>query len=453
MLKLHIANLCRISQRNIRLFICLLILIILSSCGEAKSPSPKNNQDQNAQSESNPYKTLISISVGTLILIALSIPLFYILTRNPKQEQKRANSNKPKNYGNYNQDNPNHHLSNEDPLSTDLTKAIRCTIKDSFKEIVGNDIEEIKRYLTQVYEEADRYKSKLNAIDVSVSTHVKQCIDSYYQPGKIDELNTHIGNIHLVDYLKALDERIKNYDELKTKNIEFEKKYQPICSFIEESKTKLTAIKTEIDNFKKSNEALTADNEAKEKKISRLEQTIYEKETESSTLKNKIDKEKEEKIRNQRQLDQTLKEFENLKNELKIIMPDYGADLAFFGEVFGDDWKQNILLTFLLLQSEANTRSDGLRATFSRLDDAIYDTYSDNPDRLESARNIIQKKLNEKILAGKYQIQWPLSGDELNERIHSAETSSGNRIKIARTAIVKDANGTLITKSKVKTEV
>ncbi len=287
-------------------------------------------------------------------------------------------------------------------------------------------------------------------------------------------------SLHLVNYLIQMNNKLEGFTkletELETKNLEYKEKYQTVTSAIAnlderfsqlsnlnkelpaliESKVedivRLTAEKAEIESDKlllgnelaQANAQLNFVDELKEKLESEISAT-KDLTSQKTDMAKKIEGlEKDLKV--------TAEENARL-NELKVIMPDYEEGLAFFGKLFEDDWKRDILLSFLLLQSEAKNKSDSIRATFSRLDDAIYDTYSDNPSRLKAVRHVMQKKLNEEILDGKYQIQWPQSGDELNERIHSAETFSGNRIKIAKTAIVKDANGTLITKSKVITEV
>ena len=296
-------------------------------------------------------------------------------------------------------------------------------------------------------------QGEITSLKTCIKTSITEYLDSYYKPEKIDELLKHIGDRNLASYLQKLQEELNDNISQKTKIAEYENKYKSLTDFIEGSNNKLKEIKREIDEFKTTNRGLLSDIEKKDKAIGILT-------GEKTTVVSRLDELEKTIVTNKKEITEIKSrlvrketEFDNLKNELKIILPNYESDLAFFGEIFGDDWKQEVLLSFLLLQSEANNKSEGIRATFSRLDDAIYDTYSDNPARLKSVRNMIQAKVNGEILAGKYQIQWPLPGDELNERIHSAETSSGNRIKIARTAIVKDANGVLITKSKVRTEV
>ena len=294
---------------------------------------------------------------------------------------------------------------------------------------------------------------KIMTIDNDIEKAVKESLKSYYEPQKLEELHKHIGDRNLGNYLEKLEDKLKNNVSQETKIDEYENKYESLTEFIEGSNNKLNEIKREIDEFKTTNQRLLLEIEDKDKAIGTLADEKKSAQGRLNVLEKTIVTNEKEMAKIKTQLDQKGTEFETLKDELKIILPNYESDLSFFGSLFGNEWKQEILLSFLLLQSEAKNKSEGLRATFSRLDDAIYGTYSDNPARLTSVRSIIEEKINKEVLAGKYQIQWPLPEATLNEKIHSAETSSGNTIEIARTAIVKDANGVLITKSKVRTKV
>lgn len=380
---------------------------------------------------------------------------------------------------------------------------------DSLSNTVNETNKVLDNNWTWLSESFNKLNNWLFGKDKNLDASIERNIDLYYAPGKIEAIDTLLtrhglttinsGNviindpntfsnasaeqpsnavlipnlipisIHLVKYLEKMDAKLKDYTELETKNNEYEEKYKIVIAEIEVLCNKINSLNKlneDLPDFIKAKEELTAEKaqallqlaEAREQ-LKSIEESKSKLKSELETAISKTEDLTSQKSNMETKVEVLEKDFKVTKeentrlNELKRIMPNHEEGLDFFGKLFGNDWKQDILLSFLLLQSEAKNKSDTIRATFSRLDDAIYDTYSDNPERLKAVRQVMQKKLNEGILDGKYQIQWPLAGDELNERIHSAETLSGNRIKTARTAIVKDANGTLITKSKVITEV
>lgn len=382
-----------------------------------------------------------------------------------------------------------------------------CTPINNWEQNLSTKISLVDINLTSVKEKIDVSSDKIKSIEKRLDSWgayfdenlpktsnmadiIKSSLDPYYAPGKVDDIYKQLASqevtsiqsenvkfsdgiivsevpneqqgkavlipnlvpfsIHLVNYLKEMNKKLAYITGLETKNHEYEKKYNSVINDIEEIKKRvellinLNAALGDKAKIEKEKASLEEQLKLAQKSINELNSQKNISCTTNSELNAKNEKLNTEL--------KAIKEENDGLHELKRIIPNYENDRSFFCSMFGDDWKQDIFFSFLLLQSEAKNKSDNIRTTFSRLDDAIYGTYSKDSEKLKNIRLMTQEKLNKEILAGQYRIQWPLADDEFNEKIHSPETLSGNRIRIAKTAIVKDANGTLITKSKVITE-
>ncbi len=297
--------------------------------------------------------------------------------------------------------------------------------EDKFKNIDDKHIESCN--ITQ-----GSFKEVLQedySITSDIKKHISDAICGYCTEENINNImRKYTVNLSLYKYLNDKDKKIKELEETNKSMTESENKLKK-------------ALVRRIKNIKKEHS----------KQISKLQKEISEKRTSILSLESKI-KEKEEEIS---RLDSNIKKLQSDQQVYERFFPI--EDFNFLKDIFKDikDTPDEIILTFFALRSEAKNNKDKVRSTFSRFDEALFDyLYEDKGvyvNRLTEIRNALQERLNNEVLNGIYHIEWPAPNSTFDDQLHTRE-EKGNKIILAKTAIVYDAKGeTVITKARVKT--